>query len=252
MASSASAATGGFPPALAAVFWASMAWRTACRPPRRSCSATGICSGRSVANIALRWTVEVGTTGRSPRAGRPSASPGRRPPGRRGPLPPRGRSPRSAIGARRDRVRSPRSARSPRSPRSSRGPRAPSGPPRRPPRRSLRSPSSSSRRRFPDPGARITETSGARLGVPLTSIRPSACSGDRAGFVAVSDRISMPSRPTSTSARSTEPTISPAGTSAPSTVPLGWRAPAARQVQDPSPVWLVSSMSIRRDMRRTR
>jgi hypothetical protein len=32
---------------------------------------------------------------------------------------------------------------------------------------------------------------------------------------------------------------------------LGWRAPAARQVHDPSAVWLVSSISIRRDMRRT-
>ena len=50
----------------------------------------------------------------------------------------------------------------------------------------------------------------------------------------------------------TAPTFSPGGTSDASTVPLGWRAPAARQVQDPSPVWLVSSMSIRRDMRRTR
>ena len=28
----------------------------------------------------------------------------------------------------------------------------------------------------------MTETSGARLGVPLTSIRPSAFSGERAGF----------------------------------------------------------------------
>ena len=110
----------------------------------------------------------------------------------------------------------------------------------------------SSRARLPDPGARTTDTSGARFGVPLTSIRPSVFSGERAGLTAVRDRISMPSRPTSTSARSTAPTFSPAGTSAPSTVPLGWRAPAARQVHDPSPVWLVNSMSIRRDMRRTR
>ena len=63
MASRASAATGGLPLALAAVFWVSMAWRTACRPPRSSCSATGICSGRSVANIALRCTVDVGAVG---------------------------------------------------------------------------------------------------------------------------------------------------------------------------------------------
>ena len=95
MASNASPATGGFPAALAAVFCASMAWRTACRPPRKSCSAIGICSGRRVASMALRCTVDVGAAGRSPRAGRPSRSPGRRPPGRRGPLAARGRSPRS-------------------------------------------------------------------------------------------------------------------------------------------------------------
>ena len=35
-------------------------------------------------------------------------------------------------------------------------------------------------------------------------------------------------------------------------MPLGWRAPAARHVHDPSPVLLVNSMSMRRDMRRTR
>ena len=58
MASKASAATGGFPAALAAVFCVSMAWRTACRPPRRSCSATGICSGRSAPawRCGARWT----------------------------------------------------------------------------------------------------------------------------------------------------------------------------------------------------
>ena len=62
-----------------------MACRTACSPPRNSCSAIGICSGRSAASMALRCTVDVGATGRSPRAGRPSLSPGRCPPGRRGP-----------------------------------------------------------------------------------------------------------------------------------------------------------------------
>ena len=85
MARSASAATGGLPAALLEVFCASMACRTACRPPRKSCSATGICSGRKAASMALRCTVDVGATGRSPRAGRPSPSPGRRAPGRRGP-----------------------------------------------------------------------------------------------------------------------------------------------------------------------
>ena len=75
-----------------------MAWRTACSPPRRSCSATGICSGRSAASMALRCTVEVGTAGRSPRAGRPSPSPGRRLPGRRAPPVP-GRSRGLAVAA---------------------------------------------------------------------------------------------------------------------------------------------------------
>ena len=99
-----------------------------------------------------------------------------------------------------------------------------------------RSPSSSrSRRRLSEPGARITDTSGARFGVPLTSMRPSTLSGERAGFAAVRERTSMPSRPTSTSARNTAPTASPSGTRAPSTAPLGCRAPAARQVHDPSP-----------------
>ena len=234
----ASDATGGLPAALLEVFCASMACRTACSPPRSSCSAIGICSGRSAASMALRCTVDVGATGRSPRAGRPSLSPGRRAPGRRGPPPPRGgRSP-------------PRSSPRP-SPRLSPGPGP--GPRRLPPRRSRRSPSSSrSRRRLSEPGARITDTSGARFGVPFTSMRPSVFSGERAGFAEVSERISMPSRPISTSARSTAPTASPAGTRAASTVPLGCRAPAARQVHDPSPALLVNSMSMCRDMRRTR
>ncbi len=184
--------------------------------------------------MALRCTVDVGATGRSPRAGRPSPSPGRPAPGRRGPPAPRG-------------------GRSP--PRSSRRP-SPSGPRRLLPRRSPRSPrspsSSRSRRRLFDPGAKMTDTSGARLGVPLTSMRPSVFSGERAGFADDNERTSMPSKPISTSARKTAPTDSPGGTRAASTVPLGWRAPAARQVHDPSPIWLVNSMSILRDMRRTR
>ena len=249
MASSASVEAAGRPVVLAAAFCASMAWRTAGSPPRKSCSATGICSGRSAASIALRWTVEVGVTGRSPRAARPSPSPGRRPAGRRGPLLPPG-PPRPAPGA-------PPPGPEP-------GP-APGPPlwrsPRGPPRPGLRadrsspspSPSSSRRRvRFPDPGARMTETSGARRGVPTTSIRPVAFSGERAGLTAVSERISIPSRPVSISARNTDPTASFSGTRDASTTPLGWRAPAARHVQDPSPPLLVNSISIRRDMRRTR
>ena len=76
----------------------------------------------------------------------------------------------------------------------------------------------------------MTDTSGARLGVPLTSMRPSVLSGERAGLAGESVRTWMPSRLTSTSACSTDPTFSPVGTSDASTVPLGWRAPAARHV----------------------
>jgi len=101
-------------------------------------------------------------------------------------------------------------------------------------------------------GRQDHRASGARFGVPRTSMRPSVFSGERAGLAGERVRISMPSKPTSTSARRTDPTLSPAGTREPSTTPLGWRAPAARQVQLPSGVWLVSSMSIPRDMRRTR
>ena len=186
--------------------------------------------------MALRCTVEVGATGRSPRVGR-SPSPGRRLPGRRGPPLPPGvsdRSGRSGRGAPR-RLPLGRSLRSPRSPRSS-------------PSRSR----SGRRVRLPEPGARITETSGARRGVPMTSIRPGAFSGERDGLTSASDRISIPSSPVSISARSTDPTAWLSGTNAASTTPLGWRAPAARHVHDPSPLLLVSSISIRRDMRRTR
>jgi len=205
-----------------------------------------------VANMALRCTVEVGATGRSPRAGRPSPSPGRRVPGRRGPLlpversPPLGRPPPLPPGPPSDRAPSGRDPpeRSPAGPRSLRGPL-----------RSRRSsPSSSSRRRdrLPEPGARITETSGARLGVPTTSIRPSVFSSERNGLAEESARTAMPSSPISTSARRMVPTAPPTGTNSPLTRPFGWRAPAARQVQVPSSLLLVNSISIRRDMRRTR
>ncbi len=83
-------------------------------------------------------------------------------------------------------------------------------------------------------------------------MRPSDFSGEPAGLVGERARISIPSSPTSTSARRTAPTMLAVGTRALSTVPLGWRAPAARQVHDPSAAWLVSSTSMRRDMRRTR
>src|ERR1019366_10750789 len=66
------------------------------------------------------------------------------------------------------------------------------------------------------------------------------------------ERTSIPSSPTSTSARNTAPTALPSGTSDPSRTPLGCFAPAARHVHDPSLLLLVNSISIRRDMRRTR
>jgi hypothetical protein len=197
--------------------------------------------------MALRCTVEVGATGRSPRAGLPSPSPGRRVPGRRGPLLPPG-----PPGPPRPPPAPPPGPEPP-----SPGPPPPGRSPRWPPRlgrRSSRSspPSSRRRERLPDPGARITDTSGARFGVPRTSIRPVVFSGERTGLTAVSDKTSMPSKPCSISARSTEPTSWLSGTNDPSTTPLGWRAPAARHVHDPSPLLLVNSISIRRDMRRTR
>jgi len=204
--------------------------------------------------MALRCTVEVGATGRSPRAGLPSPSPGRRLPGRRGPVLPPG-----PPGPPRPPPAAPPPGPEPPGPPP--GPPPPGPPPGRSPRcpprlgrRSSRSSPSSSRRRerLPDPGARITETSGARLGVPTTSIRPVVFSGEWVGLTAERAKTSIPSSPWSTSARSTEPTSWSSGTNDPSTTPLGWRAPAARHVHDPSPLLLVNSISIRRDMRRTR
>ena len=61
---------------------------------------------------------------------------------------------------------------------------------------------------------------------------------------------SLPSRPVSTSARSTSPTEVASGSRPPSSTPLGCLAPAALQVQVPSSRVLVSSISIRRDISR--
>jgi hypothetical protein len=74
---------------------------------------------------------------------------------------------------------------------------------------------------LPDPGARITDTSGALFGVPRTSMRPVDFSGERVGLTEASDKTSIPSNPVSTSARSTEPTSWFSGTRDPSTTPLG-------------------------------
>ena len=210
MARSASAATAGFPLAFAALFCASIACRTAWSPPRSSCSATGICSGRSVANIALRCTVDVGSAGRSPRAG-PSLAVAR---------PTAAGSPRPAPAA--WPVRAARSACTTVAALSL----APA--PRRHLVASRRSPSSS-RRRFEEPGARMTETSGRALGRPLDLDAPFDRSGDRSGLAGVSARISMPSRLTSTSAWRTEPTDWPAGTRWPRPCPwAGGRPRRAR------------------------
>ena len=54
MVSSGSGDTSARPSARARAFCSSMALRTAGMPPRSSCSATGICSGRSSASAALR------------------------------------------------------------------------------------------------------------------------------------------------------------------------------------------------------
>ena len=126
-------------------------WPGARLAGRRAAAARPRGSVRAAAPPAwrcgARWT--SASTGRSPRAGRPSPSPGRRPPGRRGPPPPRGR--RSPLGL-------------------ARGAASPSGavaPAAAAPRRRARRSPSSSRRRLPDPGARMTDTSGARFGRAL-------------------------------------------------------------------------------------
>jgi len=96
------------------------------------------------------------------------------------------------------------------------------------------------------------ETSGVDLTVPTTSIRCASASSVLGAFGGRTLMTSMPSMPTSISARTTPPTSTPPGTSDASTTPFGWRAPAALQVKFPSGARLVSSISIRRDMRRSR
>ena len=91
---------------------------------------------------------------------------------------------------------------------------------------------------------------GAGRGAPSTSMRLSARSS-ALGAMTSRLTISSPSIPDSTSARRTSPTAAGFGTNSDGRVPLGSLAPAARQVQPPS-VWLVSSISIRRGMRRQR
>ena len=78
MVSSGSGDTSARPSARARAFCSSMALRTAGMPPRRSCSATGSCSGRSSASAALRW-VDTGwrRRGRSDRSGRAGRGPER-------------------------------------------------------------------------------------------------------------------------------------------------------------------------------
>ncbi len=163
MAIRASEDTDGWPAALAAVFCSLIAWRTAGIPPRSNCSATGSCSGRSVANAALRCTAAtvgrksrrpVGRSGRCPRVSAPSRAAGRRAPLRSSSRPRRGPSasrlgPRSAAGRSSRPSRPSRAGRPSRPGRPSRGGR-PSRP-GRPSPRGRRSRSSPSRSR--DPGA---------------------------------------------------------------------------------------------------
>ena len=216
-----------------------MAWRTACRPPRRSCSATGICSGRSAASMALRCTVDVGAD--RALAARRAAVAARRDAGRRA-----------------DAARRPATAgRSPRSPPRSSRPLCLTRTPRRGACHGRSRRVARRRRRravaCPSPGARMTETSGARLGVPLTSMRPSVFSGERGrlGRGEREDLDALEARSRRRPAARRRPSRRPAPAT-PRRRPWAGARPAARQVQDPSPVWLVNSMSIRRDMRRTR
>ena len=209
----------------------SMAWRTAWIPPRSSCSATGICSGRKRGQhgVAVHGR---GGRGRALAPGRP-ASP-RRDAGRR-------------DGAARRR-------------------RAPAGHRRRPSRRRRRS---TGRRRgaaAPLPALAVVVARGASAEPGAEDHRDVRCPPGRPLDLDADPRPSRASAPAwPRSARGSRslrgpPRRRPAARPRPPRRPapghrrpsLGLPGPAARQVHEPSARLLVNSMSMRRDMRRTR
>ena len=231
-------------------FCASMAWRTAGRPPRSSCSATGICSGRRVANMALRCTVDVGAVGRSPRAGTVAVTGTSRRPCRGAPPPGPGPGPpafaRTTLRLRdlHAPLRRPLDHRSappgpPLPARAGTGTVAPRAPaPLRPLRFKFSSPSSLvapaplARRR--GPGSRPHRVPAS--GCPCTSMRPSVFSGELLALAAAQGEDLNALKPDlHLGPQHGTPRLGPRAPGQPSTTPLGWRAPAARQVQDPSP-----------------
>ena len=254
----------GRPWASAARFCSSIAWRTAGRPPRSSCSATGSCSGRSVGEQRVAVRVETASScgrraSRRRRAVRaPVAARSRR------------RAPRSRRLARGTAVRAALRDRSPRAAARDRlGARRASGDPtarrvaarhaaearsrsfgapRTARRRGRRGRRVGPSRRRPRPfGASVTWTPASARGGPMTARSPRrAGRAARAPCAGTIDSTSTPSRPDSTSARSTSPIVALDGTSVASSVPRGSRAPAARHVNRPSSSLLVSSISMRR------
>ena len=201
MASRASAATGGLPAALAA-----RVLRLDRLTHRLQAAAEQLLGHRDLLGPQRR---QHGVAVHGRRGRDRALAPGRAPvalagpaaagPARPAPAPRASRSPRSSVGAssrarlrRRRRVAAVRAAAA--SPCARRRRRA---------------------RRLPEPGARMTDTSGARSGVPLTSMRPSVFSGERAGLAAVSDEdldaVEARLRPPPAAPRRR---FSPAGTSA--------------------------------------
>ena len=208
-------------------------WLGARPAGRRARAARPPGSARGGAQPAWRCGARSrsGATGRSPRAGRPSPSP--RPPARRAAWPATTGTVGALTAGRALTTLVPRSAR--------RGAVASTV---LSARRSATPTAAAAvptvgvvvaTRRLPEPGARMTETSGARLGVPLTSMRPSSSPAERSGLRSAQRQNLDPFEPDLDVRRATpHRRLLAAGTRAPSTTPLGWRAPAARHVHDPS------------------
>ena len=238
MARSASAATGGLPLALAAVFWVVDGLAHGLQAAAQELLGHGDLLGpqRRQHGVAVHGRRRCGGT----------LAAGRAPVALAGPAPAGAARAAAAAASGGRRARRARRAAARR-----RGPR--DAAPRRPPRRAAALAVVVAAAACPSRGRGSPTRPAPASGVPFTSIRPSVFSGERAGFAAVErqDLDALEPDLDVGPQHGTDRLARPAP-GRPSTVPLGWRAPAARQVHDPSPVWLVSSMSIRRDMRRTR
>ena len=210
----------GRPCAVAFLFCSATAARTDGIPPRNNCSATGSCSGESVASSELRCVVVIGGStgpagrgGRAPRAGRSVRGPrAGRSPGvddeasrsmgfLGGRLVRSVRVEGSRASAPSDGADPPSRRPGPLSLRPGLDSRRPGPPSRRlgPPSRRVSAPS---RREPPRPfGAYVTTTSGPDFTVGMSSRRSLRGSTGEAVLGAITERISMPSMYCSTSAR---------------------------------------------------